>query len=209
MSPSWATENLQVIRTLMERAAVYRRALAPMMLALGGIGTAAAIVGIVLELHRPLVFLIYWLIIGACGLVAAFGLVRRESLKAAEPFWTPPARRVVQAFLPPLVAGLLFTLGAMRFWRDNTLFVTWILPLWMLLYGCALHAAGFFMPRGMKLFGWVFIGAALILLAYLTVTRKQEIPVPAAHAIMGASFGLLQLAYGIYLHFTEKRPDAA
>ncbi len=27
-----------------------------------------------------------------------------------------------------------------------------------LFYGCAVHAAGFFMPRGMKLFAWIIIG---------------------------------------------------
>jgi len=209
MNSSWATENLQVIRTLMERAAIYRRALAPVMLALGVIGTVAALAGIFLGLNQPLSFLLFWLVIAVCALVAAFLLVRRQALKAAEPFWTPPARRVVQAILPPLAAGLLFTIGPMRFWGGNTLFITWVLPMWMLCYGCALHAAGTFMPRGMKLFGWVFIVAAAILLGFLATTGRQEMPIPAAHAVMGATFGLLQLAYGVYLHFTEKRDDAA
>lgn len=209
MDSSWATENLQVIRTLMERASVYRRALAPVMLTLGIIGTVSAIAGVFLKLDKPLSFLLFWLVIAICAQVVAFLLVRRQALKVAEPFWTPPARRVVQAILPPLAAGLLFTIGPMRFWGGNTLFITWVLPIWMLFYGCALHAAGAFMPRGMKLFGWVFIASAAVLLGYLGVTARQEIPIPAAHAVMGATFGLLQLAYGVYLHFTEKRDDAA
>ena len=38
MKPKWAEENLQTIRTLMERSAVYRRALAPIMLFAGALG---------------------------------------------------------------------------------------------------------------------------------------------------------------------------
>ena len=38
MQTDWAGENLQVIRTLMERASLYRRALAPIMLTLGALG---------------------------------------------------------------------------------------------------------------------------------------------------------------------------
>ena len=35
MESNWAAEHLQVIRTLMERSAIYRRALAPIMLGTG------------------------------------------------------------------------------------------------------------------------------------------------------------------------------
>ena len=46
MQSDWAAENLQVIRTLMERSAIYRRALGPMTTFAGGLGTAAAIAGV-------------------------------------------------------------------------------------------------------------------------------------------------------------------
>ncbi len=35
--------------------------------------------------------------------------------------------------------------------------VLWLPLIWVVLYGCAFHAAGFFMPRGMRLFGWAFV----------------------------------------------------
>ena len=38
METKWAEENLQTIRTLMERSALYRRALAPIMLFAGVLG---------------------------------------------------------------------------------------------------------------------------------------------------------------------------
>ena len=42
MDSNWAGEHLQVIRTLMERSAIYRRTLAPIMLLLGILGLLAA-----------------------------------------------------------------------------------------------------------------------------------------------------------------------
>ncbi|MDG1831772.1 MAG: hypothetical protein P8J63_00965, partial [Verrucomicrobiota bacterium] len=42
MSTQWAEENLNTIRTLMERASVYRRTLAPVAIAVGALGMAAA-----------------------------------------------------------------------------------------------------------------------------------------------------------------------
>jgi len=43
MQSNAAVEHLQVIRTLMERSALYRRALAPMMLLAGVVGTIASV----------------------------------------------------------------------------------------------------------------------------------------------------------------------
>ncbi len=45
METNWAAEQLQTIRTLMERSAVYRRALAPIMLFVGFVGVLAAAIG--------------------------------------------------------------------------------------------------------------------------------------------------------------------
>ena len=46
MDTSWAAENLQTIRTLMERSALYRRALAPIMTYNGVVGCVAAVIGL-------------------------------------------------------------------------------------------------------------------------------------------------------------------
>jgi len=78
---------------------------------------------------------------------------------------------------------------------------------WILFYGCALHSAGFFMTRGIKWFGWVFIIGALILMVFLVLAHWLITPL-TAHGVMGLFFGGLHLAYGIYLSFTEKKPAA-
>jgi len=78
--------------------------------------------------------------------------------------------------------------------------------IWLLFYGCALHSAGFFMLRGVKLFGWIYIGLACGSLLFLGIVRTDvEL---SAHWLMGFFFGVLHLAYGAYLYLTEKGKNA-
>jgi hypothetical protein len=88
--------------------------------------------------------------------------------------------------------------------------------IWILFYGCALHAAGFFMPRGIKLFGLLFMASACVLfyaffsgiiyVLFFTGWISESIN---AHWLMGFFFGVLHLAYGTYLYLTEKGKRAA
>ena len=210
MESRWAAEHLEVIRTLMERAAVYRRALAPTTLLTGSLGTAAAIVGWAAGFESPRAFSLYWMIVGLLAVVGALVVMRRQALKDLEPFWSLPARRVAQAMLPPLMIGLVAGLLTILL-SSQGLQVWWLPPAWMVLYGCALHAAGFFMPRGIRLFGWGFVLIGSVLLIVLS-QRSDGAGLPSlrnAHALMGATFGGLHLAYGIYLRLTEPRKRAA
>lgn len=205
METNWASDHLQTIRTLMERSALYRRALAPIMIVTGSIGLVAAVGSRLIRIESDRTFGLFWLCVSLVALIAALLLVRRQALNEAEPFWSPPMRRVVQALLPAFFVGFVaaaacaFISGASTAWLVA---VTWIVA-----YGCALHAAGFFMERGIKLFGWVFIlsGSALLLAG---VVWPQIGTIDIAHYLMGTFFGVLHLAYGIYLYFTEKRTSA-
>jgi hypothetical protein len=202
MESNWASDHLQTIRTLMERSALYRRALAPIMIVVGSLGLGAAVLGWIVRIEANRAFGLFWLVVSLLGLAVSFLLVRRQALKDAEPFWSPPTRRVSQALLPAFLVGLV--VGAYHLVREGPL-TAWVLALvWIVAYGCALHAAGFFMQRGIKLFGWTFIvfGCAA-LLASLAWPWLQT--TPAAHLLMGLAFGLLHLSYGVYLYFTEQR----
>src|SRR5881296_2762899 len=99
MESNWAAEHLQVIRTLMERSAIYRRALAPIMIFNGCMGSVAAIIGWAAEIETPSGFIIYWAVVGLLAMGGSFFLVRRQALKESEPLWSPPTRRVTQAML--------------------------------------------------------------------------------------------------------------
>ena len=207
MNPNWAEENLQTIRTLMERSALYRRALAPIMLLAGTMGVLAAAIGMLCDWHSARAFVVLWLATAVLAVAGAFLIARRQALKDKETFWSPPTRRVAQALLPPLLAGLgiggLPVLGG-----DNELALISAV-VWILFYGCALHSAGFFMPRGIKFFGWGFIASALALI-YIFMTWESGLASHlSAYCLMGFFFGVLHLAYGVCLYLTEKGKKAA
>jgi len=211
MDTNWAAEHLKVIRTLMERSALYRRALAPVMTLDGVLGAAAAVGGIAGGISTAPGFIGYWMAVAAAAVAGSFLLARRQALKDSEPFWSPPTRRVAEALLPALLFG--FVLGfslllpgtavraAMAAAPEVAL--VWLPLVWVGLYGCALHAAGFFMPRGMKVFGLALVlgSSAWCLSGPLGAASAPVF----GHAIMGSFFGLGHLAYGVYLYFTEQR----
>jgi hypothetical protein len=207
MESNWASEHLTVIRTLMERAAIYRRALAPIMLQLGALGVLASAAGLGFGIDSVRGFGIYWIVVSVLGITAAYLKVRRQALSAAEPFWSPPTRRVTQAVLPPLFAGLVATILIIAAPAGAPEQFVWIPAIWMVLYGCAIHAAGFFMPRGIKLFGWGFIVCGCTVAVPLA-TGDTTPSAQTAHLVMGAFFGGLHLAYGVYLYFTERKNEA-
>jgi hypothetical protein len=207
MEPNAALEHLQVIRTLMERSALYRRALAPIMLFVGGVGSIAGVGGLVFGVDALGAFYAWWLAAAALAIAGAFVIARRQALQAGEPFWSPPALRVTEAMAPPLAAGLVLSLSLALvgaepprglFVLSNTLF-----------YGCAIHAAGFFMPRGMKLFGWMVIALSAVGSAAIAAFEPAVTGAHLSHAVMGGVFGALHLAYGGYLYVTERRETTA
>jgi hypothetical protein len=75
----------------------------------------------------------------------------------------------------------------------------------------ALYAAGFFMPRGIRLFGWFSLLSGLAVSVILAIKSTSDVlpPLIYGHCLMGISFGGGHLAYGIYLYFTEKRKNVA
>jgi hypothetical protein len=203
MESNWAAENLQTIRTLMERSAVYRRALAPVTTYVGVVGIIGGVAGQLLGMTNGGVPVVYWMLVSLVAICGAFLLVRRQALKSGEPFWSPPTRRITQAMFPPLLVGLV--LGILIDYRDSGEGLLFLMPVWSVLYGLALNSAGFFMPRGIKLFGWAFILAGLGLFLVLEGIIQADVFSP--HLLMGVLFGLSHLAYGIYLYFTEPRKN--
>ena len=206
MEPKWAEENLQTIRTLMERSAVYRLALGPIMLYAGALGVLAAVAGILFHLDTMRAFSSLWLGTAAVAIGGSFFIARRQAFKNQELFWSPPTRRVAQAMSPALAAGGvvsgLFLVGA-----NDESFTALLAFFWILFYGCAIHSAGFFMPRGIKLFAWIIIAGISSFFGVLVVAHASLNL--NAYWLMGFFFGVLHLAYGAYLYLTEKGKSAA
>jgi hypothetical protein len=171
------------------------------------IGILAGIVGCLFQIDSERGFVLLWTGDAALALAGSFLLVRRQAIKDSEPFWSPPTRRVAQALTPAFFIGFVLAAFCMRGSsggidpeRDDML-----VGVWILLYGCAIHAAGFFMSRGMRRLAWAFIVVGLLICIYVSLNDRPASP----HLLMAAIFGGLHLAYGIYLYFTEKKNPVA
>jgi len=228
VSADWAKENLRVIRTLMERTMVYRRALAPIMTYTGVVGLLAASLAEWQRIRGLDKFALFWLCVGLVSLAGAFLLVRRQAIADKETLWSPPTRRVFLSAAPLLCVGVFLGV-AQIFWpitynnplslSDPNHSVTRLIALWLMCYGGAMHAVGFFMKRGIKLFGWVLILAGMSLYIALNIplivdkmpawSNGTPTPDRIGHLLMGVLFGGSHLSYGIYLYFTEEKPDVA
>jgi len=207
METNWASENLQTIRTLMERSALYRRALAPIMTFCGVVGIVTGIAGWQLQITSDRGFVLFWNGVAAAVLLGSLLLVRRQALKDAEPFWSLPTRRVAQAMLPPLAVGMFVGI-AMAFGiesRGDPMLQNVLTMVWAWFYGCALHSAGFFISRGIRILGGIFITVGCLLLLNVICSEQFKSVTLQPHLLMAGVFGGLHLASGIYLYFTEKR----
>lgn len=206
MTSEWAAQRLEEIQTLMERSTLYRRALAPTSTLTGCLGMAAGWLGWSLQIEYGPQFCLFWMLTSLVCLTLSSLMIRKQALVDREPFWSPPTRRVATAMAPALVCGAaLGFLATMRGDLPDS-FYWGIPPLWMLFYGCALFSAGFFMPRGIKLFGAAFVLTGLVSLAtaFQQAHEGGMDPRSQGHIVMGSTFGFLHFAYGIYLFLTEK-----
>jgi hypothetical protein len=222
MKTDQAAEQLQTIRTLMERSALYRRALAPLMTFAGGLGIVAAFIGCLLRVETETTFIVYWYAVALIGLSGSLFMVRRQAIKTNESFWSPPTRRVAAAMLPTLTVG--FVIGAWVYFVfaapspgessggefEVGQHLGWLCAVWAIFYGCGLHSAGFFTSRGLRHFGWLFIAAGNAILAWTILLQpnwSRSFEWWHNHVLMGAMFGGLQLAYGIYLYATGEEQN--
>jgi hypothetical protein len=207
MNGNPALEHLQVIRTLMERSALYQRALAPIALAAGVIGVVAGALGPALGMSSRNEFVTYWLAIGAATIAVAFVLARRQAFRDAEHFWSPPTRRVTLALAPAFGVGLAAGLLTVMSSGADFLPVAGLPLLWLVLYGCGLHAAGFFMPRGVQRLGWLFISAGLILAGWCVAAGGPGVAWNGHH-VMGIAFGGGHLVFAAWLFAIRPRNPA-
>ena len=203
MNANWAEENLKIIRNLMEHVGLYRRALAPVAIIVGVLGLAAAVFAQAVGWTEPNHFTSYWMGVGVISILSALLLIRSQALKGGEKFWSPPTRRVAKAMAPMLAAGLgLGLLELLHAPMDRG--GVRLAAMWMILYGGALHSAGFFMQRGLRLLGWIFVFIGIFC---LFISESREVSWLAdnqAHWVMGWAFGVNNLVYGLYLKLTAE-----
>ena len=199
---SEAEENLRIIRSLMEKATIYRAISAPSAL-IGG--TLALIVATVMVLRRPMpdrfaaaldatsggFFIPTWLSVLAVTGLANLFFLHREALRRGDPFVSAGMRLAMRALLPSwLVAGVFTVILS-----PQPAAIPWLAWIWVCCHGVGLLATEHFAPRSITILGWAFLITALGMVYFVFFDMMRADPPLYANLIMGGTFGLFHLIY--------------
>ena len=195
-----AEENLRVIRSLMEKATVYRAISAPSALVGGALAVAVSLLLIQFQRDQIHASFSAWTCFGLpwLGVLALTGAANvyflwHDSRRRGEVFVSGGMRLAIRALLPGFLVAGVFTAFLLR---SNELQAP-LACIWVLCYGLALLATADFAPRSIARLGWSFLLCGLGL-AVAVLGFKAELfsnPARSANLIMGATFGLFHLIY--------------
>ena len=197
-----AAAHLKTIRSLMERATVYRAISAPGALVAGVL--SLLVCGWLLRQDPsqrigPMGFV--WLWTGILVVVAAFNLwlIYRNARLRGDRFGSAGMKMALRAVAPPLAAG--FTLGFLSATRSNN--YTDIVSFWILFYGLGLLAMSSFAPRSLLALGGGFLICGL--LAFFPWIRSIDgRDWHAAIQFMSITFGGLHLIYAVSVYLMQR-----
>ncbi|HEY1052059.1 MAG TPA: hypothetical protein VGE39_19950 [Prosthecobacter sp.] len=206
-----ALEHLRVIRSLMEKAHIYRAISAPAAL-LGGLLAAGCAGWTAWQASRDggvapalggTVFLAQWLIILTITGGLNVLLLAREAARRGQPLVSDGMRMALRALVPPMLAGGVLGCGLIIY-LDNHVMATLV---WTVCYGLALLATASFSPRSLVRLGWGFVLAGLAIFwgwAANSDIRHLRTDESLAAVIMGVTFGLGHIVYALAVLFSPK-----
>lgn len=198
-----AAEQLRVIRSMMERATIFR-ALSGETALVGG----AVSIGVAWLSEKRLVWDWAWCWLGGLALVLGFYVFQLLRLKASHgrPFWSSGLRLALRGALPSLIAGGFLGLVFVR--GGNNVAAA---SLWIMHYGIALLAIREFAPKSMVWLGWAFVIFGLVCLAtvanIIQVDREWLMHINPSR-IMAIAFGGFHLIYGGLIVTTGRREES-
>ncbi len=211
MSPQQAAlENLRVIRSLMEKAHIYRAISGQAALVGGGMALVLAGIGLLPFFRQNSLisdrsFLADWLSLLAAVAVFNMIMLRQEAKRRGQPFVSAGMRTALRALLPPLLAGGVIGIGLVIHLQSHVLAAL----IWMVCYGLALLATAEFSPISLVRLGWAFLIAGLALFsgwAAMDDIRSLPDDLPLASFGMGLTFGLFHVIYGFAV-WIGKKPE--
>jgi len=204
-----AEENLRVIRSLMEKATIYRAISAPTAL-VGGL--ASVIAGGIILVQRQMAFarggaafserwfLMGWGTVLLLTALANTWFLWRDARRRGERFVSSGMRHALLAMVPALGCGAGLSLFFTRYGSGFAL-----PPTWMLCYALALLATRGFAPGSIQRLGWAFLVAGFVALFVMT---RSSVPLQddagwrsfpsVANLLMAATFGLFHLIYAAF-----------
>jgi hypothetical protein len=197
---SRAEEDLRIIRTLMERATVYRAISAPTALvaAVLSLVTAAAIYWnnevspVFSRVIRDRQFAEIWIVVLVAAVAANTFFIWQEARRTARPFVSPGMKLALRAIVPCLLIPAAFTA-----WFVSTGYLGGVeldlVVVWIVSYGLALLSTTLFAPRSLTLLGWAFLVTGLAVPAIINIVEGSSAEVPVL--AMGITFGGYHLIY--------------
>ena len=226
---SEAEEHLRVIRSLMEKATIYR-AISAEAAAVGGF---LAIVGsfamgnwfaLFAESAEPVftkpnhwIFFATWSVVLLLAAAANLFALHRAALRREEPFISPGMKLACRSLLPSF-----FVAGAVTVQLLTDYWFVFAVPIWITCYGLALLSTRHFAPTSLLRLGWAFIVTGPLSFFHLFGSTWGAIYQPSngsnslafaewqylfqAQFLMASTFGLFHL---IYAAFTWPRKSSA
>ena len=178
-----ATENLRIIRDLMERSTRYST-----FSGLSGVlaGTAA-VLGAILDFQlkpNARLFLVIWSTVLVFTLCTDYLLTKRKAAQVGKHVLSRLGKQMVLASAPGLGLSVLLTWFC---WQNHIL--SQIYPLWMLCYGVAVCSVGLFSQSEVSKLGRAFLLVGAVTLFF---------PAYGLHA-MALSFGGFHIVYGVLM----------
>jgi hypothetical protein len=210
-----AIEHLRVIRSLMEKAHIYRAVSAPAAL-LGGVLALGATLWPVVHAAQThgdaafsnTTFLIIWHGILAACTVLNVVLLAREAKRRDQAFVSEGMKMALRAVSPPLIVGGVLA-GGLVIWLQN---LTLAALIWVLCYGLALLATASFSPKSLTRLGWAFVIAGLVLFLVWAANgevRDLRTDLGPASLVMALTFGLLHIVYAIAVFVSRPKGEEA
>ena len=208
-----AIEHLRVIRSLMEKAHIYRAVSAPAAL-LGGVLALGATIWPVVHAAQThgdaafsnATFLIIWHGILAACTVLNVALLAREAARRGQSLVSDGMKMALRAVSPPLIVGGVLA-GGLVIWLQN---LTLAALIWVLCYGLALLATASFSPKSITRLGWAFVIAGLVLFLVWAANgevRDLRTDLGPASLVMALTFGLLHVVYAIAVFVSRPRGE--
>jgi hypothetical protein len=181
---SHAIDNIRYIRDTMSRATEFTG-----VPGWGGMVMGVTAVGAALVSGPPdesLRWVLVWLAEAAIAAAIALVAMTLKARRTGAPLSSAaPAYRFALAYVPPLVAGMVFTLVFVAFGLMARL------PgCWLLLYGTALASGGAFSIRVVPIMGLCFMVLGGV--AFWA-------PASAGHWLLAAGFGGLHIVFGLVI----------
>ena len=197
---SEAEEHLRVIRSLMEKATIYRAVSAPSALVGGALAVALAGLLNFLQHDDSFVANPAWAYFTApwLGVLAVTGAANsyflwRDSRRRGDTFVSAGMRLAIRALLPAMLVSGVFTVFLCRMAELQAP----LAGIWVLCYGLSLIATADFAPRSIALLGWAFLLTGLAVVVAILGFEADVFSRPArsANLLMGSTFGFFHLIY--------------